>query len=251
MYHAVNKGVNMARGEILCYLNSDDLYFPWSVEVAVGQIATGADLVYGDLAILHRGPTHSFFYLQFYPDFDLRYYTHVATIGQPTVFWTRSLTNRIGPFDSSYGLIADCEYWLRAGMAGARIEHIEEVLALQVDHADTLRSTQRARLRKEFERLRSDFSVVVPPPAWPSLEQLKKSLIWRRRQFDFRRALRRRTPTRWPRFTGFLERRGIQIDDVALLAFTLPSGIRPSRSPWGDVKELERQLMSEIGVNDP
>lgn len=35
MYEAVNKGLKMSKGEILAYLNSDDLYLPWTVKVVV------------------------------------------------------------------------------------------------------------------------------------------------------------------------------------------------------------------------
>ncbi len=48
MYQAVNRGFARANGEILAYINSDDLYFPWSVEVAVRALQAGPDLVYGD-----------------------------------------------------------------------------------------------------------------------------------------------------------------------------------------------------------
>ena len=52
MYDAINKGLALARGDILAYLNSDDLYFPWSVEVAVEALKRGADPVYG-LSLIH------------------------------------------------------------------------------------------------------------------------------------------------------------------------------------------------------
>jgi hypothetical protein len=249
MYDALNKGLRMARGRFVSYLNSDDLYFPWSAEVAVDRLRAGADLVYGDLAILQRTEAPVAFYMQFYPEFDLRHYTHVATIGQPTVFWTRALTERIGPFDTTYRLIGDCEYWLRAATANARIEHVEEIQALQIDHGETLRTTQRDRLREEFERLRSHYGAVVAPPASPRFERAKKSVAWRRRQLEFRIAVRRRRPDRWPRFASFLRRRGIEIDDVGVLASMLPLRVRPSRSPWGDLRRLERRLMQEIGFD--
>jgi glycosyltransferase involved in cell wall biosynthesis len=249
MYDAINKGLRLAQGEIVCYLNSDDLYFPWSVEVAVRALlaAGGADLIFGDLAVIHRDTRAVDFYIQFYPDFDLTYYTHVAAIGQPTVFWRRSLIEQIGYFDTSYRLIGDCEYWVRAGLAGARIEHIDEVLAVQIEHASTLRATQADGLRSEFARQRGHFARFIKPPVSPRWQQLRRSVFWRQRQLAFRAALRQKRPQRWPRFVSFCRRRGVRIDDAAFLFSMLPHRIRP-RSPWGNPSELERKLMEEIGV---
>src|SRR6266511_2126965 len=44
MYDAINKGISLAHGDVLAYLNSDDLYLPWSVEVAVRALEPGIDL---------------------------------------------------------------------------------------------------------------------------------------------------------------------------------------------------------------
>ena len=51
MYSAINKGLAMARGQVLAYLNSDDLYFPWTVETVVAAFRSHpeADLVHGDV----------------------------------------------------------------------------------------------------------------------------------------------------------------------------------------------------------
>ena len=39
-YDAISKGFAMATGDILCWLNSDDIYFPWTMRV-VARIFVG------------------------------------------------------------------------------------------------------------------------------------------------------------------------------------------------------------------
>ena len=116
MYDAINKGLAVAQGEILAYVNSDDLYLPWSVEVAARSLGQEADIIYGDLAVMAARR----FFIQYYPRFDQKHYTYEGALGQPTVFWTRSVVDRIGTFDASYELIGDCEYWLRAARSGMK-----------------------------------------------------------------------------------------------------------------------------------
>lgn len=153
MYDAINKGLRRASGEILAYLNTDDRYFPWSVSVAVDAINNGADIVFGDLCIVVEGSDSRRWYLQFYPQFNFRHYCYFGTIAQPTVFMRRELYEKIGDFGNGFKLIADCDYWLRCAEAGARFQKIDEIIALQIDHEDTLRETQQVKLKNEFNRL--------------------------------------------------------------------------------------------------
>ncbi len=169
MYDAINKGLQLARGAFIAYLNTDDRYFPWTIDTAVRALDRHqADLVYGDLCVVVRQNQRDRWYLQFYSDFNPRYYTYFATIAQPTVFMRRALVDRIGGFGNGFKLIADCDYWLRCHEAGARIEHVNEVLAIQIDHAETLRETRVQELHLEFARLylQHGSSLGAPPSSW-------------------------------------------------------------------------------------
>lgn len=157
MYFAINKGIAMAKGEIISYLNCDDLYFPWSVEAAVKNLFSqdSPDMIYGDLLNLRLYKTQKRSSLIFCPKFNPYYYKRVGIIGQPTVFWQRRVFKECGFFDTNYKLIADCDYWLRVNQKGFKIKKIEEFLAIERDHEGMKREVKKEILREEMDRLRS------------------------------------------------------------------------------------------------
>jgi glycosyltransferase involved in cell wall biosynthesis len=235
MYDAVNKGISLAEGDVFAYLNSDDLYLPWSVDVGIRALEPGIELVYGDLGVLladANGKPDSF-YIQFYPAFDLRYYSFVGTIGQPTVFWHRSLSEKIGLFDIRYRLIGDCEYWLRAALGGATLRHVPELMAVQVEHGSTLRATQAGLLGEEFDKLRQTMMAVIDPPSSVRWAGLKRSVVWRARQLEFFYAMKARHPHKWRHFVKSLHASGVDVRwrDLRLLA---PARWRGDASLLGD-----------------
>ena len=248
MYDAINKGLHLANGEILAYLNSDDLYLPWSVEVGVSALLEGHDLVYGDLALFTRDVKGSHCYPQFYRPFDLNHYTHFATLAQPTVFWHRHLTQAIGDFDTSYNLLGDCEYWLRAGASGFDLHHVREILAIQIEHGATLRATHPERLEGEFRKLRANYSKVAGRRRGRAIKGLCRRIRWRRDQFQFAFSSRSPKQNRWPRFAGFLQSEGIGISSSGFFWYLLP---RPLRRRWVsllDADRFEEAISTRIGT---
>ena len=243
MYDAINKGLLHARGDVLAYLNSDDLYFPWSVDVAVRALQPGIDLIYGDMGVLvaEQNESPSSFYIQFYPKFSMAHYSFVATIGQPTVFWRRSLMERIGLFDVQFRLLGDCEYWLRAAIGGSKPRHIPELMAVQVEHGSTLRVTQATRLSEEFDRLREAMKAVVDPPFSLRWQGLKRSLAWRARQLEFFYAMKARHAHKWRHFVEDLHVRGVDVRwrDLRLLA---PAAFRGDASLFGDASVVHELI---------
>jgi glycosyltransferase involved in cell wall biosynthesis len=153
MYDAVNKGLRVARGEILAYLNSDDLYLPWTIQTAVGylQAHPEVDLVYGDYMALHEATSQRVLLLQ--PPYSRDYVRRTGFIPQPTVFWRRSLYDRLGEFDDTLQYVGDCDYWMRAGDT-AKIAKIDEILAVDRLQSDAKRSTASAPLVAELALVR-------------------------------------------------------------------------------------------------
>ena len=149
MYNAVNKGLRLATGDIVAYLNSDDRYFPYSVEVAVAALDDPAiGFVYGDMLNYDEAQGEGSIF--FYPPFSRAYLRSGGFIGQPTVFWRASATKEVGGFDEGLQLAADHEYWRRlaARFAGRKLH---EVLAFEEQHPGRLTSGEQGRLKGTAE----------------------------------------------------------------------------------------------------
>jgi glycosyltransferase involved in cell wall biosynthesis len=133
MYQAINKGLKKAKGDILCYLNTDDLYLPWTLEAVAGYSAKNkqVDLLYGD--IINLDDDKGTIELTFSPPFNLRWAIVKGGLYQPTVFWSRRAYERVGGLDETLQIGGDYEYWIRIAMQGT-VKKINEFLAADRSH---------------------------------------------------------------------------------------------------------------------
>jgi glycosyltransferase involved in cell wall biosynthesis len=112
---AVNKGITMTTGDIIAWINSDDIYSPGTFEVVKKIFETHPEIeaIYGHADwidekdnILQPFPTESWDYKR------LKYNCFLC---QPSVFFRRSLVENHGYLDSSLEYCMDYELWLRYG----------------------------------------------------------------------------------------------------------------------------------------
>ena len=153
MYDAVNKGMRQASGDILAYLNSDDLYFPWTLETVVAAFNAdpSADLVMGDVLGLREDDRVD---IRFQTPYRFDFLRYASSLVQPGVFWRRAIALRTGEFDHSFRLAGDLDYWLRMG-TDVQVRLMDEVVAIERDHAQTKRSRQWTDLGREASNSRS------------------------------------------------------------------------------------------------
>jgi hypothetical protein len=116
--HAINKGFRLARGSILAWLNSDDLYLPGAVSAAVRALGENpaAGAVYGDgYRIDETGRTIAPFTCT--EPFDLWKLLHLSDyILQQTVFFRESVLNQIGLLREDYHYTMDWDVLIRIGL---------------------------------------------------------------------------------------------------------------------------------------
>ena len=132
--HAINKGLLMATGEILAYLNSDDLYRPgafYKVAAALGD-ATKAMVAVGACDYVdERGEVSGRLVpmLNRYSDL-LRYWgwDRWYCIPQQSTFWRREVLSVTGLFNVDFQYTMDYEMWLRMA-AHFPFEILDDTLA--------------------------------------------------------------------------------------------------------------------------
>ncbi len=124
---AINKGFALAEGEILGWLNSDDVYYPGALQHVSLIGWSGTDFSYGKgMWISYRGQE-----LCLYPTFKPGKYSlyFQCTLCQPTVFFKKSVLGELGEFSLDYYCVFDYEYWMRAIFKGKKFKFIPELLA--------------------------------------------------------------------------------------------------------------------------
>lgn len=114
---AVNKGWRRANGEILTWLNADDVYEPDTVAQAVAALNDHPDAmwIYGtEVPVDRDGKPTPFRHAAIPWDYE-RLLNHNCYITQPTVFLRRAVWETFGELDADIHFGMDYEYWLRIG----------------------------------------------------------------------------------------------------------------------------------------
>lgn len=119
---AINNGMKMATGDILAYLNSDDVYVGESL-FAVNdffQKHPNFKWAYGQCRIINERNEEMRKFITAYKNFWMRKYSYnkllsINFINQPATFWRREIIEEFGLFNENEHLVMDYEYWLRIG----------------------------------------------------------------------------------------------------------------------------------------
>lgn len=165
MYDAINKGMKAATGDILCYLNADDMFFPDTIELIKGCFeGNSIDLCFGNCLYVDENERELFRY-----DGVPLSFAKAARLGripfaQQTAFWTSQLFRDIGGFDSSYKYVADTKFLMQCLRAteGRRL-HLRQYLSMFRLHNDGFSSKVKDQMTREHHLIMADLGISPDP----------------------------------------------------------------------------------------
>jgi glycosyltransferase involved in cell wall biosynthesis len=150
---AVNKGLALARGDVVAIQSSDDFYTEGAFRAAMAAFEGDVALVYGDVEYIDAqsrvsGRSHL-------APFDLCEYAGKLTfIPQPAAFFTAEAMRAAGPWREEISYAADAEFYLRIALRFP-VRKIDRVLARYRYHEE-----QRDKAR---ERVQRDWAAAIAP----------------------------------------------------------------------------------------
>ncbi len=116
--HAFNQGLEHATGQWVIFLNSDDYFSSSTVLSKLSAVLNeneDKDVVFGQVQRVSREHEPVSLEVPMGQPFDWSEFLKRDTIPHPSSFTNMNFIRRVGPFDESYRIAIDYEFYLRGG----------------------------------------------------------------------------------------------------------------------------------------
>lgn len=162
--HAINLGMQRATGQILCWLNSDDLLLPGALRRVATALSDAREpaWVVGACGIVGAGDQAPAVLRRSEVSFETLFDWHNQWIAQQAVFWTRALWERAGPLDETLHYAMDVDLWFRMSRLIPPQLVADEIAVYRWHEAAKCRSNPHA-MKLELNRVAERYYPALPP----------------------------------------------------------------------------------------
>jgi glycosyltransferase involved in cell wall biosynthesis len=135
--HAINKGLARATGDVVAWLNSDDLYCPGALHAVGAAFAKAPEAVVAG-SVIHFDAEKE--WVKHQPGLltgVLKFWLPTSEFQQPGIFWSRSLMKEVGPLDESLYFCMDLDLLCRMQQHHPPVILLDQPVARYRWHADS------------------------------------------------------------------------------------------------------------------
>ena len=149
--NAICKGFDMAKGDVLCWLNSDDYFLPHALRRVADAINSSPDAVAwvgGCRLIDPSGIKLRTVAARKLSRADMADWGNSGWFFQPSCFFSADAYHRVGGLSDRFKLAFDVELWIKLAELGEFIK-IDEVLSAAIIHDDAKTQKQKNEMKAE------------------------------------------------------------------------------------------------------
>lgn len=171
--HAINKGFNRSTGELVNWLNSDDLLEKGALS-SLGEAILeypNADVFFGDYRAIDEY-SNTIYRRKSAPYFKQCLYWGRQLSSQPAVFFKRSMLGKCGMLNEDFHFCMDIEFWIRCAMQGAEFMQLKQPLGVTRVHGDAKTTNLQQLLHDEHKCLVRSYGSMAMLPEGSYSEEL-------------------------------------------------------------------------------
>lgn len=158
--NAINKGIRMADGQIIGWLNSDDVYFSSeTISYVVQQFANyeNARVIFGDDVLIDKNK--NFLFKRTMRDFDYQIMLKKNIISQPATFFLKEVVVD-NLLDEKLHFAMDYELWLRLYNRGYKFIYVNKILASNRIHGQRKMIVGKSEAELEVKRILENIQAI-------------------------------------------------------------------------------------------
>lgn len=133
---AINKGFQIATGDILAWINSDDMYLPHTFRFISEYFSSNCDdkIVFGNCLKFNQETkkVYGSDVESSHKKLDISLCDYII---QPSCFWSRQIWEKVGPLNLDLAFSLDWDWFIRAQKLNLKFEPISEFLSIYRIHA--------------------------------------------------------------------------------------------------------------------
>ncbi len=187
---AINKGLATAKGDIVAWLNCDDVYTPGALAIVAKTFQQNPDAQWlvGRCDIIDCSGNIARSAVTRYKNRRLDSFTFKSLlrtnfISQPAVFWRKSFGSSIGQLDESLYWTMDYDLWLRMAQAGPPLVSNQTLASFRVHDSSKSRGGYRDQFAEGY-RVACRYAQHDPLSRWLHRLNVEK-IVWGYRALRF------------------------------------------------------------------